>query len=336
MTALLTVFGFVCSIALTYLMRCYSLKYDVLDMPVARSSHETPTPRGGGMAIYATVMLLLIIPGWLNQLDWSLILTIAIPGSMVAFIGFWDDHHPINSSHRLIVHSLAAIVALWLLPGIPELSFSHHIVSNPFVLLPLYAGGLVWLLNLYNFMDGIDGIAGAEAITTLLAAAAILYFNHETEWLPLLFWVAAPIGGFLLWNWAPAKIFMGDGGSGFLGFLLGMLALITSAYSILNIWTWLILFAVFISDTTWTLIVRFTSGQDWHQAHRSHSYQILARKMGSHAVISHGVIIINLIWLTPIAAMTAYRPEYGWLLALLAYFPLLIICWFCDAGQQQQ
>ena len=331
----LIVFGFICSIVLTDLMRRYSLKYDVLDIPVARSSHEMPTPRGGGMAIYATVVLLLISAGWLNLLDWSLILTIAIPGSLVAFIGFWDDHNPVSSSHRLAVHSLAAILALWLLPEIPGLPIANYIIGNQIVLLPLYAIGLVWLLNLYNFMDGIDGIAGAEATSTLLAAAAILYFNQDTDWMPLLFWVAAAIGGFLVWNWAPAKIFMGDGGSGFLGFTLGILALVTSASSILNIWTWLILLAVFISDATWTLIVRFATGQDWHQAHRSHSYQILARKQNSHSTVSLGVIAINLFWLAPIAGLATAKPENGWLFALIAYLPLILVCKICGAGKYQ-
>ena len=302
MILFLLISGFICSALLTYLMRLYALKYDVLDIPVARSSHEVPTPRGGGMAIVATMLLMMATLWLLDLIKWQYALAIILPGSIIAMIGFWDDHHPIGARPRIVVHFIAAILALWLLPEIPGLPFSEIAVTSYLILFPLYVIVLVWLLNLYNFMDGIDGIAGAEAVSTLLAAAVILHFHIEPSWLNLLLCIAAPVGGFLVWNWAPAKIFMGDGGSGFVGFTLGVVALITAANTDLNVWSWFILLAVFIGDATWTLIKRFATGQRWSEPHRSHSYQILARRT-SHATVSTGIIVINLLWLAPLAAL---------------------------------
>ena len=336
MTTYLFIFALMTSALLTGAMRLYSLKFNIIDTPNTRSSHITPTPRGGGLAIVITLLCLLVASSIFELLSWPATIALAIPGSIIAIIGFIDDHRPLTPRLRILVHFGAAALALILLPAIPSIELGQNTFPIPPIAYPLLAIGLVWLLNLYNFMDGIDGIAGAEASSVLIAAAVILYLHNETQWGAILLCFSAPALGFLVWNWAPAKIFMGDVGSAFLGIILGTLALLTSSDTPLNLWSWLILLAVFIADSTWTLLARISSGQAWHQPHRSHAYQRLARKTRSHACVSLGTTLINILYLAPLAYTASQSPEHAWQLTLLAYLPLISLCWWQQAGKAEQ
>lgn len=319
---------------LTYMTCIYSLKFNVLSYPSNRCAHKEATPLGGGISIVVTLMSMFVYAGLSELMSWQEILAIALPGCLVATIGFLDDHRSLQIRYRLFAHFCAANLAVFLLPSFPVIQFGSITLTSPVLLHMLIVIGLVWLLNLYNFMDGIDGIASCEAISILFSAAIIIYFSNETYWSQILMWICAPIGGFLLWNWPPAKIFMGDVGSGFLGVSIGIIALLTSADSVLTIWSWIILLGVFVSDATWTLLIRIVTGQKWHQPHNTHTYQILARKTKSHLKVSIGVVVINTVWLAPLAWISVLNPSYGWVLALIAYLPLLLICWFYSAGKQ--
>ncbi len=332
---ILILVGFVSSMALTFLVRQYALRFDIIDQPISRSSHKKPTPRGGGLSIVITYQILIVISLYAGLLETQHAVCLAIPALFVAVVGFIDDHRSINLVNRLIVHFASAILAIYLLPGLPTLQLGNIIISSPLILYPIFTLGLVWLLNLYNFMDGIDGIAGSEAITVIISAAIILILKSDGQWEYLLLAVSASVAGFLVWNWEPATIFLGDVGSGFLGFIIGVIALITSVSTLLNIWTWLILLSVFITDATWTLFTRIITNQDWLHAHNNHAYQILSRAKKSHSLISQLVIAINLLWLGPIAFFATLKPEMAWFLTILAYAPLIYACWYVQAGVSQ-
>ncbi len=325
--------GLLTSALLTWGMRCYALKFDVMDMPGNRSSHQIPTPRGGGLAIVISMLAIGVTAGFTTSISSQAFYALLLPGVAIAIISFIDDHQPLPSGLRLIVHFFAACLSIVLLPNLPAIPVGEFTLASPWILYPLLTLSLVWLLNLYNFMDGIDGIAGGEAVSVLLAAASILWLHGERDWSTFLLWCSTPIVGFLYWNWPPAKIFMGDVGSAYLGITLGILALLTSADTPMTLWSWLILLAVFIADATWTLLVRMTTGQDWHQPHRSHAYQKVARHKKSHRFVSLGVIAINLIWLAPLAWIATVNANYGWAVCALAYLPLLGICRQQSAGQ---
>jgi Fuc2NAc and GlcNAc transferase len=197
---------------------------------------------------------------------------------------------------------------------------------------------LVWLLNLYNFMDGIDGIAGMEAITVCLGAAALVGLalgigSAADIGLPLL--LAGAVAGFLVWNFPPARIFMGDAGSGFLGITLGILSLHAGAIAPPLLWSWLILLGVFVADATVTLLRRLLRGERVYEAHRSHAYQQAARHYGRHLPVTLAVAAVNLAWLTPIAAGVAMRriePGAG---LLIAYAPLFALAVRFRAGEPE-
>ncbi|WP_439136353.1 MraY family glycosyltransferase [Pseudomaricurvus sp.] len=332
----------------TYLFtRCY-IKYaiskGVIDTPNERSSHTTPTPRGGGLSI-VIICLTLILGGMLTQspliygalathLSTTNLIALLAGGILVAGIGFLDDHSPLSSRIRFSTHFIASLVALALLDPLPSLSLPGlDLTIDGLWLLPA-ALGLTWLINLYNFMDGIDGIAATEALTVLTGAMIVGLINsHSAFPWQLLFVLSAPILGFLLLNWSPARVFMGDGCSGFLGILLGLLACIYAANTSVNLWCWAILLGVFIVDACWTLATRILTKQQWHQPHRSHCYQILSRKLGTHSKVTLGSAAINLLWLTPMAFAASQFPNYGLLCLLLAYSPLILLCRHQQAGR---
>lgn len=319
--------------ALTDLLRRYAARHNLIDIPGERSSHTQPTPRGGGMAIVVVFLTANILLGTQELLEWSTVGVMVGCGLMVACVGFWDDHRGLHAYVRLAVHTLAASAALSVVGHIPSLPLGPLSIETGTFGLLVGVVAIVWLLNLYNFMDGIDGIAAAEAITVTCGAAAILWFQDSRI---LSFWLltlACACAGFLAWNWPPAKIFMGDGGSGFLGFALGVMALTTSASGSINLWCWLILLGVFVVDATFTLFRRLLRGQKWHEAHRSHGYQIAARRWHSHLKVTTAIILINVFWLLPIAWLAAIWQSSGALFLALAYSPLIALALSLGAGK---
>jgi Fuc2NAc and GlcNAc transferase len=163
----------------------------------------------------------------------------------------------------------------------------------------------------------------------------IMFWLGESDWLTLFVFLAASTAGFLLWNWPPAKIFMGDSGSGFLGFTLAILAIMTSIDGPINIWSWLILLGVFIVDATITLLRRAINGESWYRAHRSHAYQILASRLGSHKKVTVGTMVLNIIWLLPLAYLASIYPYWGAALCLVAWMPLVVLAFVVGSGRTE-
>lgn len=321
---------------LTWGMRMLALRHSLLDIPNQRSSHSLPTPRGGGIAIVLAFYLgagTLVLTG---RVDIPHILGLSGCGLGIAMIGLWDDLFHLSAARRIVVHVGCVLLALNFFPSnctslLPGGEGIAPVVEWGVRLLLVF--GVVWLVNLYNFMDGIDGLAGAEALSVALGAGIILFSLGETgNYFPLLLLLAASVLGFLLWNWPPARIFMGDACSGFLGFCFGMFALLTTCSTSMTLWTWLLLLGVFVVDATVTLLVRICRGEKFYQAHRSHAYQILARRTGSHLKVTLGCLGINWLFLFPLASLSVYRPEYGLLLVIFSYTLLTILCMLSGAG----
>ncbi len=317
----------------TWLVRQYARSHNVLDVPNERSSHTLPTPRGGGAAI-VLAMLLAILVLWSGQmLDTAAALAAVGAGSAVAVVGFIDDHRPLPARVRLAVHFGAAAWALYW-TGLPQVWYVTLGSALPAAIgYPVTAVALVWLLNLYNFMDGIDGLAASEAVFVCAAASLILLTDGGGA-PPMAMVLAAAALGFLLWNLPPASIFMGDVGSGFVGIMLGIIGLVEFEQSLANGAAWLILLAVFITDATVTLFRRWRSGVSVSTAHRTHAYQRLSRRFGSHRPVTLLVALVNLFWLLPLALLVQ-RGILGAAAGLAAAFlPLAAAAWLLGAGVQ--
>ena len=313
-------------------LRRYALARNLLDVPNARSSHFSPTPRGGGVAIVLVVLAGLPLLWWQGVVSGAVLAAFAGAGGLVALVGWLDDQSHVAARWRLLVHFAAAIWGLAWLGGLPPLVLAGQIVDPGWLGHGLAVFYLVWLLNLYNFMDGIDGIAGIEAVTVCLGGVVLLWLAGSTDsgWLPLL--LAAATAGFLCWNFPQARIFMGDAGSGFVGLLLGLLSLQAAWLAPELFWGWLILLGAFVVDATLTLLRRLLRGERVYEAHRSHAYQHAARRHDSHVAVSLAVGAINLAWLLPLAVLVTAGYLDGLLGVLLAYTPLTIMALYYRAG----
>jgi len=317
----------------TWAMRAYALRRDLLDHPNARSSHVVPTPRGGGIAIVAGFCL--ATTAWALGSDGEraalLWLAIVPPALLVAVVGFVDDHRPLSARARLIAHFVAAAWTVGLFGGLPSLPWPSGALPVGLAGGALAVIATVWCLNLYNFMDGIDGIAASEAVFVTLAAA-VLGGAAAPAFVPLLA-LAAAAAGFLAFNWPPARIFMGDAGSGFLGLVLASLLLSLHVSGHLPIGAGLILLGTFLADATVTLLVRLLRGERLHEAHRSHAYQRATRRFGGHRPVTLAVLAIDLLWLLPLAWLATGFPDWSLPLAALAITPLAALALSLGAGR---
>ncbi|MBA6095677.1 glycosyltransferase family 4 protein [Pseudomonas juntendi] len=320
---------------MTAALRRYALSRSLMDIPNARSSHTLPTPRGGGLSFVVAFLLAALCIALTGHIAPSVVVGVLGAGGLVAVIGFMDDHGHIAARWRLLGHFAAAAWGLAWLGGMPPISVFG------FTLAPLWLSSLfgalylVWLLNLYNFMDGIDGLASVEAICACVGASLLYWVTDHAHhaWLPLL--LAATVAGFLCWNFPPARIFMGDAGSGFLGMVLGLLALLAGWVNPLLFWGWLILLGVFVVDATTTLVRRLLRGDKVYEAHRSHAYQYATRHHGSHRTVTLAVAAINLGWLLPVAMVVVVFQLDGALGTLVAYVPLIGLALIYKAGEKE-
>lgn len=317
----------------TRLIQRVAVAGNLMDVPNARSSHVVPTPRGGGVAIVLAFIGGLLLASVMRLVDLRLAVALGGGGLFVATVGFIDDRQNLAAAPRLAVHALSAAWALYWLGGLPPLAMFGATRDLGIAGHALALISLVWLLNLYNFMDGIDGIAGIECATVCAGGIVLAMLNHRADGAPLLSaLLGAAACGFLVWNLPPARIFMGDAGSGFLGFTLGVLALDAAHRAPQSLWAWLILLAVFTTDATVTLVRRVLRGVKPHEAHRTHAYQYASRRHRGHRPVIIAVALLNVCWLMPLAVAVQVRWLDGLTALVVASAPLLWLAVRYDAG----
>ena len=317
----------------TGLLRRYAIARSVMDIPNERSSHTVPTPRGGGVAIVVAFLAGGLVLRALGHVDDRTWIAVSGAGLIVAIVGFIDDHRHVDARWRLLAHFAAAAWGLAWIGGLPPVELAGRTVDLGIAGDVLSAIGVVWLLNLYNFMDGIDGIAATEACTVCLGALVLATIDPRAAGtIPLVALLAISAFGFLVWNFPPARIFMGDAGSGFLGTVLGMLAITAAGNSPRMLWGWFILLGVFVVDATVTLLRRAQRGERLSQAHRSHAYQHAARRRGGHRPVTLAVAAINLGWLLPWAVLVTGGWVPGVWAVIAAYLPLVGLALALRAG----
>ena len=253
----------------------------------------------------------------------------------MGIVGFMDDRRPLSPVVRLVVHFAAAMWAVAWLGGLPNLRFGSSVSGLGSAGYVLGVLGIVWIVNLFNFMDGIDGIAASEAIFVSVAwtLLAVPLAGSGSAAAAIVF--AAACSGFLLWNWPPAKIFMGDVGSGYLGYVVAILAIDSGRTNPIAVWVWLILGGVFFTDATITLIRRWARRERVHLPHRSHAYQWLARRWRSHRRVTLTIAAVNVGWLLPWAWLAMMFPTYiGWIL-VAALTPVAALATTAGAGRAE-
>jgi Fuc2NAc and GlcNAc transferase len=229
-------------------------------------------------------------------------------GSLIAAAGSADDIRSLSAETRLAVHFIASIWAVWWLGGLPVIDVGLTSAQVGF------GGGvaavflLVWAVNLYNFMDGIDGLASLEALFLGGCGGLLLMARNATSLASVSFVVFGAALGFLYWNWEPAKIFMGDVGSGFLGFTFGTLAIWSENSHALPIIVWFILASAFVVDASITLVRRVPGGM-WRHAHRTHAYQRAVMSGLTHSQVVLTIAGFNLL-LGGLGAIAVFKPSF--------------------------
>jgi UDP-N-acetylmuramyl pentapeptide phosphotransferase/UDP-N-acetylglucosamine-1-phosphate transferase len=281
-----------------------------LAAPNARSMHSVPVPCNGGLAIVTAVVVLVGL--WTVPLPrtTTLVLAAAVALSLIS----WLDHaRPLWPATRLSVQALAVAMCLSLLPDTARI-----ITAVPFAVERIaIALAWLWLINLTNFMDGIDGIAGAEGAAVALGYVAVVVgagVAATTPLLPVALALAGACLGYLIWNWHPARIFMGDPGSIPLGFLLGWLMLDLALRG--AIVAAAVLPLAFVADATLTLLRRLSQGKKPWQAHRSHFYQRAVQGGASPRKVVTGFTVANVV-LIGAAVLARELPVSATILALV-------------------
>jgi Fuc2NAc and GlcNAc transferase len=321
----------VTSYLLTRAMLQFGVRFHFIDAPNERSSHTKPKPRCGGVAIVVSSLSAIALGAIVGRLDPNVSQALLISGGLVASAGLWDDHRSSSPLIRLAVHILAACVLLLLLGSPPIDDASPFQMGTRYAAFLFGVVGVTWLINLTNFMDGIDGLAAAECVFVMTFGGGLLYSRGNSALAEMCFAVSAAAMGFLVMNWSPAKIFMGDVGSTYIGLACAALTLADMMTEPARIWPWLILLAVFLTDSAVTLLRRFFSGMSVSVPHRTHAYQHAAARWG-HARTTVMLTAINIFWLGPLAVCASKWPRFGAGLFALAVCPLAIAVWDIGAG----
>jgi len=311
---------FILSFVLCGLYLAWARHMQVVDTPNHRSSHAGPTPHGGGVGLVSAFLCALFV---LHLLQGPLAVPYLVIGAgalLLMLLGIADDLRDLSVTTRLMTCLVLCLgTAAYLLLETAQLQGWTAFASV------LAAGvALLVVLNFYNFMDGIDGIAASQAILAGTAAALLAWGGDGgSQYALVCALLAASHLGFLAWNWPPAKLFMGDAGSVATGFTLAALALWGEISGAVGVATWLVLLAVFITDAGWTLLWRMFTGQPFTQPHRSHAYQRLSLRWNSHLRVDLVFAAVNLFWLFPIGFAVHTNPGHALILVILAYLPLV-------------
>jgi len=326
--------SFILSLAFTVYYRKLAVRWGIMDVPNSRSSHTEPIPRGAGITFFLSFNLVLGLLIWQNQIALNYILPVVIGGPVILILGYWDDLQSLSAKVRLFFHFGAAVFVFFLISN----GFSKAVTISFLPQWPWLTAGfcvffIAWFINLYNFMDGADGLATSIGMVGA-GLIAILSFMAGNKDLAIIYVVLAySLAGFLIFNWNPAKVFMGDSGAYYLGYIFGSLALVSKMYYDSSLYVHLIIFGLFIVDATWTLVRRIVRMEYVFKAHKMHAFQKLIAKRWGHARVTSLYVLITVLWLFPMAAFSMNFPFYSFLFLVIAYIPVFVFVLSLKAGE---
>ncbi|KRE89228.1 glycosyl transferase family 4 [Frateuria sp. Soil773] len=296
----------------------YAHRRGMLDQPGQRRSHRIPTPRGGGIGIVVAcvaampVALSALPPAWPRPIVAALVLAL----SLVALVGWWDDHRSLGIRPRLAVQLLATALFAAALLG----------EERSWLWLPLLVLAGAWSINLHNFMDGIDGLLAQQAVFVGAGFGLLAWHASQPALALAAGCLAAASAGFWIYNRSPARIFMGDVGSGSIGLLVFALAAMLWRVDPGLLWPALILCSCFIADASLTLLHRFIRGRRWYTAHREHLYQWLVRRGQTHTRVTAFYLAWNVLVAAPAAFLSSVHAAMA-LPACLAVYTAAAATW---------
>jgi UDP-N-acetylmuramyl pentapeptide phosphotransferase/UDP-N-acetylglucosamine-1-phosphate transferase len=300
------------SLCLTGLATWYSRRRGLLDIPGQRHSHTDPTPRGGGVGMVLAIFIMMAawaVAGQEVEIP-HFFTNCLLPGAMVlSLIGWWDDHRPLSARLRFSVQLLVSFYLIWCAGNVLST------VGAAWTMIAILS--LIWMTNLYNFMDGSNGMAGAQGVFAGLVLAWLFSHAGDPGASSVCLVVAAACLGFLPWNLGRARVFMGDVGSGTLGFIIGVLLLYGGVTGAFSLPVAALVMLVFLIDATLTLLLRVMRGERWYTAHKQHLYQQLIQRGWSHGSVLLLYQVINLTLVLPAIAVAVNFPAVAWTVAVV-------------------
>ncbi|MDA3305553.1 MULTISPECIES: glycosyltransferase family 4 protein [Stenotrophomonas] len=300
------------SALLTWAARGYALRRQLMDQPGERRSHSVATPRGGGIAIVISLLVTAGVAMWAWPEATPSLLVASLGLVLVAGIGWWDDHKPLPAMRRLLVHFIAAA----LLAGLVKANGGSWLLA---ALVLLFTASLI---NIWNFMDGINGIAASQAVVAMLGLAPVLPWPYSLA--------AVALGlaclGFLPFNFPRARIFMGDVGSGALGYAVAAVLALASVRTDINWILLLVPVSPFLVDAGFTLLARIISGQRWMEPHTQHVYQRAVQAGASHPQVTGMYFALGLFSITVFNVCSNLQPRWEAAVAI-AWFTALSVLW---------
>ncbi len=281
----------------------YSRYAGLLDEPGERRSHESPVPRGGGIAMIVCLLSALLICRHYGWIDIPLFLTWLSPLLMVAVVGWWDDHTPLSAKFRIFIQLFAVLTALAGFSSVFELNSTTALV---------FLIGAIWLLNLFNFMDGSHGLAAGQGIFAGIVFAWLLHDAEQYDAALTALLITAVCAGFLPWNFPKPRVFMGDVASGPLGLAFAILGIWSILSESLTAAVIVLVLSTFIIDASLTLLNRMYRRQRWYTAHTEHAYQRLIALGCGHTETFLWYQSVNVLVVLPGVVWMRYLEGFQW------------------------
>jgi len=291
-----------------------------------RSLHNVSTNSGAGIVLSVSFFLCLLFLFNLKFITFTYLLTIGLGGLLASFVGIFDDKFDISSRKKFLLQALLVVLPFvyQLFPMIRALNSTSLLAISI-----MYFVFYISIINLINFIDGIDGMLSSAVIFVSFCFVILIMKDNNPENLHLeitFMLLAILFLSFLIFNWPPAKIFMGDAGSIFVGFVFASLFVSSvEIYGLSVIWKWIIVSSYYMGDTITTNLIRILTIKKWYVAHRSHAYQNLARLLGSHKKVTTGILVYKLLIVFPMFLLILDQPKYEVIIAILLLFPPVIL-----------
>jgi len=306
------------SFLLTGIATWYAGRRGLLDHPGDRQSHTVATPRGGGAGLVAALLMVsLLIGGGNSSGFWVQCVVPAV--AVLALTGWWDDHTSLGVGFRFFIQLAVSFYLLWCAANA---GWVQGVI--PMIMSVLF---MIWMTNLYNFMDGSNGMAGLQGVFSASVLAVLFYLSGDHYFALLALLLAACCVGFLPWNLGRARVFMGDVGSLALGFLFAVFLLYGTGSGAFDYPLALMVMLLFLTDATLTLLSRVIRGERWYNAHRQHLYQRLIADGWTHARVAMLYQAINLTLVLPGIVIAVNFPALAWATALVLTL-IFVLGWF--------
>lgn len=316
--------AFITTIVFCFLWKKVAIRHGILSAPNHRTLHLMSIPVGGGVAIFLGWTLAISTLLGFGIINLGVFIGLIVGSGLMSTLGLIDDIRNVSAKVKLFFQIIATLWCLyWFGEMLPfeALGFEVHLKWIAYLISGIC---ILWMINLFNFMDGSDGMLASCTTFIGISMGSIVLFEGDYHNAALLYSMSAASLAFLTFNWPPASIFMGDTGSIFTGLLIPMLVISTVSAHIGLLWVWVIICGYVLTDTTTTLVLRLFYARPFLDAHRQHAYQSLVHRSGDHRRVNKIVLSIQVFWLLPIAVISYWLNDYGAIFTFLALAPIVV------------